>query len=153
THSTAVAPIEVAKVWPDVNLGDSQILTPSQEKESQAIFVRPVVLAPRAEQQTDWSIASALAQATYTAHLTGFPPSRYEYRLTVPAHANVSRVILVQAGRPAAVRWKQVDGLLILSLLEPPAAEQTMTIIADYPLPRNQAIVPFPAFVLENVTD
>jgi hypothetical protein len=146
-----ITPAEFTQVWPDANLGEGQVFAP--DEESQAVFVRPLGLPPRAEQRTDWSVSSTLAQAIYTAHLTRLPASRYEHRLAVPAQMNVSRVNLTQAGRAAAVRWKQEKGVLIVSLLEPPAWEQTMTVMADYSQPKDQTNISLPAFSLENVSD
>src|SRR5206468_6821962 len=78
----------------------------------------------------------------------------YEHRLAMPGNVKVSRVNMMQAGRSVPVRWKQeANGLLIVSLLEPPGGEQTMTVMADCGLPRQPADVSLPAFGLDNATD
>jgi hypothetical protein len=149
-----VTPAEFAQVWPDVGLGDSRIFAGAPKAGNWTVAIRPAASTPRAEQRTDWSVSSATSQAMYTAVLTEVPTSWYEHRLAMPAEVNVSRVNITQAGRAAAVRWKQEkDGLLIVSLLEPPNAEQTLTVIADSSLPRSQAKIPLPAIVLERATD
>jgi hypothetical protein len=149
-----ITPADVYQIWPELNLGDRPMIVASPDAEDQAVVVRPVAAAPHAEQRTDWSVTSALARATFTAQLTGMPPSRYEHRLDLPANLKVSRVTITQAGRAIPVRWKQESqGLLIASLLESPGTEQTMTVIADCPLPRGPASTPLPALGLESVTD
>src|SRR5206468_1713925 len=102
----ALSPADFAQVWPDANIGDNPIFTLPPDVNSRAVVVRAVASMPHAEQRTDWSLSSAQAQATYTAHLTGLPPARYEHRLALPSRVNVNRVNVVQAGHAAAVRWK-----------------------------------------------
>lgn len=155
TRSAAeITPADVSQVWPELNLGDRPLIVKSSDAQEQAVAIRPVAAVPHAQQRTDWSFTSTLAQATYTANLTAIPPSRFEHRLSLPANMKVSRVNLTQAGRAIPVRWKQeTQGLLVISLLEPPGSEQTMTVTADYPLPRGSASTTLPTLDLEGITD
>jgi len=110
------------------------------------VLIQPANRLPRAEQSLDWSLRSVSATAHINVLLSQVPESRFDYRLALPPQLAATSVRLVQGGRPAAVRWlQQPDGLLWLTLLEPPAADQELSVVADLPLPRMRTRLPLAA--------
>jgi hypothetical protein len=152
--SGAPSPAEFAQVWPDANIAGSLIVGASVDEHNRAIVVRPAVSLPHLENSTDWSVSGSLAQVVYTALLTDVPTTRYEHRLMLPSQVKVSRVAVTHGVRSAAIRWiQQPDGVLIVSLLEPPAVEQTLTVAADLALPHDQTEIRLPIVALEKTIE
>ncbi len=138
--------------WNAANEIPSAILTPAADDQGSNLVVRPVVSLPQATVAVDWSISNSLAQAIITAGLSKVPTTQYEHRLALPLQLKLVRVELTQAGRVVATRWKQErDGLLIVSLLESPLADQTLTIAAHLPLAKGRPQVRLPAVGLVTV--
>jgi hypothetical protein len=147
------AAAEIRRLWPELDLAGA-VLVDGRVTPRPIIGVKPTEPTPHAVQTTEWSVSRSLAQATCTARITGLAPTRFEHRIAIPPQVHVSRVGVVQASRPAALRWaQQRDGTVVVSLLEPPASEQTLTVVADLPLPGAGGAASLPAFSLANAVD
>jgi hypothetical protein len=146
------SPAEFTQAWGEAALVPTAVLAASAKDQVRPVVVRPTFSLPQAEQTIDWSISSSLAEAHCTLRLAGVPATRFEHRIAIPASVKVSRVTLTQAGRPPALRWtQQADGLLIITLLESPAAEQTLTIFAEYAPPKNRPQFRLPSIGAQDV--
>jgi hypothetical protein len=131
THTT---PLDFARAWGEGALAPAAIFEPHGGLAVQ-LSIRPGSTTPTIEQTTQWSVDSTGAHAAFSAELKDVPPGRWAHRFKMPPQLRVRGVTLLQADRRAAHRWSQApDGTLVVTLLEPPTAEQSLQIAADLPI-------------------
>ena len=146
-------PAAFLTAWGDQETAPLAVFATSAAELDEPLVIRPGRTSPSAEVEQDWSIGAAAANVVLQAHLSG-TAGRFDYRLTWPAAVRVQRVVLSQGGRPVAIRWTQpAEGTLLVTLLEPPAADTELYVEGTLTLPAQRARFVLPLVRLDDVHD
>jgi len=136
TAAAAATPLEFSVSWGEAKA--PQLVLPESWPLGQhpSIEVQLDEPQPKVEQTVAWSISNAAAEMVLSAAFEDLPQVRFEERLALRRQLKVSRVSATRAGRAIAIRWTQAaDGLLVMSRMEPPAAHEIWTVVAELVFP------------------
>jgi hypothetical protein len=140
------------EAWRDAMAPPNAVLQWSPVARRLELVSTPSVGQPNADQIVEWSLSSVSATANVSIRLQNVPASRLSYRLKAPPQAKVSDVTVSQSGRAAELRWShEREGGVLITLLEPPAIEQLLTVSLELPQGVRQTRLPLPLIRLDDV--
>ena len=106
---------EFIAAWGEAGPDGEKFLVATAGEQVRPFVIRPVHSLPGSAQSIDWSISRAVAQATYTARLTGVSHLRFEHTISVPAGAESERrdahAIRTPSGHPLGAGRRQIGCL------------------------------------------
>ena len=97
-------------------------------------------------------LSRGTAQLSFVARLQGVPSDRFEHRIGIAPQLIVDRVELSQSDGPVDMRWSRQGESLVVTLLESPATDQTLTVTGHWQLDKPSDAIRLPTLAVEDAT-